>query len=92
MTEITLNVPDDMVHLIEEWVKHIPEMEIVDKCEAKEYGLDETERRVALAIQVMKEGGAIRHKYDYTWIMVAIGNGVIKGMLSFRSPAILKNR
>ena len=64
MKEITFRVPDDMAQLLEEWARHIPELEIVCRQESTEYGLG----------------------YDYTWIMVAICDGAIKGMGGFRSP------
>jgi len=86
MKEITLRVPDDMAPLVEEWVKHIPEMEIVRKEETTVNGLGNIAKRMALSLRVLKENGALRHSYDYTWIMVAINNGVVKGINGFRSP------
>ena len=86
MKEITIRVPDDMAQLLVEWVKHIPEMEIVCREESTDYGLGDMDRRMALALEVLKQNKTIRYLYDYTWIMVAIGDGVIKGMGGFRSP------
>jgi hypothetical protein len=86
MKEITLRVPETMVRLIEEWTKHIPEMEVVSLKESGEYEIDEMNRRMALALQTLKQNGALRFGYDYTWIMVAIGDGAIEGMGGFRSP------
>ena len=86
MKEITFRVPDLMVPLLEEWVKHIPEMEIVSLEESGQYELDEINRRMTIALRSLKEAGVIRHSYDYTWIMVAIGDGAIKGLGAFKSP------
>ena len=86
MKEITIRVPDDMAQLLVEWVKHIPEMEIVCREESTDYGLGDMDRRMALAIEVLKQNKTIRCLYDYTWIMVAIGDGVINGLGGFRSP------
>lgn len=86
MKEITLRVPDSMVHLIEEWVEYIPEMEIVKKRESRDYGLDDINLRMALALKVLKQNGAIRFGYDYTWIMVGISDGVVEGLGGFKSP------
>ena len=86
MKEITFRVPDCMVQLLEEWAKHIPEMEIVSLHEPKEYGLDEMNSRMALAIKVLEQKKVIRHIYDYTWIMAAIGDGAVEGMDPFKSP------
>ncbi len=86
MKEITFRVPDDMAQLLEEWSKRIPEMEIVRREECVVSALDDMNLRVALAMKSLKEKGAIRYNYDYTWIMVAIGDDVVKGMSAFRSP------
>ena len=86
MKEITLRVPDSMVPLIEEWVKHIPEIELASLKESGVYETDEINRRMALALKILKENRAIRYSYDYTWIMVAIGDGVVKGLSGFKSP------
>jgi hypothetical protein len=86
MKEITIRVPDDMAQLLVEWVKHIPEMEIVCREESTDYGLGDMDRRMALALEVLKQNKTIRYLYDYTWIMVAIGDGVINGLGGFRSP------
>ena len=37
-------------------------------------------------LKMLEQDGTIRHKYDYTWIMVAINDGAINGLGSFRSP------
>lgn len=86
MQEITLRVPESMVPLIEEWVKHIPEIELASLEESGAYETDEINRRMALALKILKENRAIRYSYDYTWIMVAIGDGVVNGLSGFRSP------
>ena len=86
MKEITLRVPDSMVPLIEEWVKHIPEIELASLEESGVYETDEINRRMSLALKILKENRAIRYGYDYTWIMVAIGDGVVNGLSGFRSP------
>ena len=86
MKEITFRVPDEMVPLLEEWAKHIPEMEVVSLKESGEYELDEINRRMTIAIKMLKQNGAIRYGYDYTWIMAAIGDGAVEGLGSFKSP------
>ena len=86
MKEITFRVPDEMVPLLEEWVKHIPEMEVVSLKESGAYEADEINRRMALALKMLKQNGAVRYGYDYTWIMVAIGDGVVEGLGGFKSP------
>lgn len=88
MKQVTLRVPDQMVALIEQLAAHMPEVEIVEREELSPDGdgLGDMDRRVAYAIEVLKHNGALRNPYDYTWIMVAIGDGAVKGMGAFRSP------
>lgn len=86
MKEITLRVPESLVPLIEEWVRHIPEIELASLKESGVYETDEINRRISLALKILKENRAIRYGYDYTWIMVAIGDGVVNGLSGFRSP------
>ena len=86
MKEITIRVPDDMAHLIELWAERIPEMEIVSRQDSTEYGLDGMNRRMACALSRLLANKAIRFIYDYTWMMVAINDGAIKGLGCFRSP------
>ena len=86
MKEITFRVPDELVPLLEEWAKHIPEMEIIGQKESQDYGLGDMDCRMALALEVLRQNNTIRHLYDYTWIMVAIGDGAVEGMGGFKSP------
>ncbi len=86
MKEITFRVPDDMAQLLEEWAKRIPEMEIVSREECLASSLDDVDLRVSVALKALVDRDAIRHIYDFTWLMVAIGDGVLKGMNGFRSP------
>ena len=86
MKEITFRVPDELVPLLEEWVKHIPEMEIVAQKESLDCGLGDMDCRMALGLETLKQNNTIRHLYDYTWIMVAIGDGAIEGLGGFKSP------
>lgn len=88
MKQVTLRVPDDMVALFEQLAARMPEVEIVEREELPlvDDGLSDIDRRVALAMQVLQKNSALRNPFDYTWIMVAIGDGVVKGMGAFRSP------
>jgi hypothetical protein len=93
MTEITLRVPDQMAALIDNLAEYMPEVEIVAREEQPldDDGLTDIDRRVALAMSVLQRNGALRNLYDYTWIMVAIGDGMIEGLGAFRSPQSFMN-
>lgn len=93
MKHLTLLVPDDMEALIKNLVAHMPEVEIVadDEEPFDDGGLDDIDRRVAMAMNVLQQNGALRNPYDYTWIMVAIGDGMVDGLGAFRSPQSYMN-
>lgn len=93
MTEITLRVPDQMAALIDNLAEYMPEVEIVAREEQPldDDGLTDIDRRVALAMSVLQRNGALRNLYDYTWIMVAIGDGMIEELGAFRSPQSFMN-
>lgn len=93
MKKIKLLVPDDMEALIKNLVAHMPEVEILadDEETQDDGGLNDIDRRVALAMNVLQQNGALRNPYDYTWIMVAIGDGMVDGLGAFRSPQSFMN-
>ena len=86
MKEITLRVSDDVALMVEQWALLIPEMEIVAKEQPVEYWLGDMDMKMTLALKELEKNDVIQHLYDYTWIMVAINDGAIKGIGSFRSP------
>ena len=86
MKEITLRVPDSMAQMIEDWATIIPGIELVHRDETGDNILDAMDIRMLQALAVLQKNGAIRFLYDYTWIMVAIGDNAIKGMSAFKSP------
>lgn len=84
---------DKLKALMYSMAKCIPNIEIVDEpmegINVKESGeshLDDMDGRMSLALRMLKEDGTIRYQYDYTWVMVAIGDGAVEGMAAFRSP------
>lgn len=88
MKEITWRVPDQMAALFEQMAAHMPEVTLVCQ-EQQQHGIDENDdigQRVANAIRELQQNNILRNPCDYTWIMVVIGDGVVKGMGAFRSP------
>ena len=85
MRTIVLNVPDNMAQLIEEWAKHIPDMEVVKNKRSLGQRLDDADLRMKFVFKKLKTDGVLQHSYDYTWIMVAMCDGVIEGVGGFRS-------
>lgn len=85
MKEITFRVPDELAHLLEEWARLIPEMELVytEDCDLSE---DMCSRCVRRAILQLKTEGVIRRVSDYAWIMTALEQGIISELKGFRSP------
>ena len=88
MKEITWRVPDQMAALFEQMAAHMPEVTLVcqEVKQHEEDGLGDIDYRFANAIKELQKNKVLRNPFDYTWIMVAIGDGAVKGMGAFRSP------
>ena len=89
MRKITIVVPDDKLTLIDELVKAIADMEIV---EVKDMGsIEEFQRkspleRLDIAIRaVATEKGLVANQYDYAWLYAAIQQEQLKGIEKFHS-------
>ena len=89
MRKITIVVPDDKVALVEELVKAIPDMEIV---EAKDVdSIEEFQRkppmeRLDFAIRrVDSEEGLMVKRYDFAWLYAAVQQGQLKGIEKYKS-------
>lgn len=90
MKEISLRVPDGMVHLLKEWAVYIPELEVLSAKETALLNLDELNSLMPVALKNLKKKKIIRYLYDYAWIMAGIGDGALEGMNGFRSPQHFK--
>lgn len=89
MKEIKLVVPDNGMTLINELVKAIPGVEIVDVKDVE--SIDEFQRkspmeRFDFAIKaIVADKGVIANRYDFAWIYSAVQEGSLKGIKMFNS-------
>lgn len=89
MRKVSIIVPDDKMALLEELVKAITDMEIVE-VENVEY-IEEFKRKSAkerfdFALRtIVAEEGVIVNKYDFAWIYYAVQEGSVKGIKMFKS-------
>ena len=86
MKQVGLRIEDSAFERFMGIVSLCPQVEVASQNEMPDYGPDEITQKVALAIKVLQRNKTIRHLYDYTWIMVCIGDGVVEGMGAFGSP------
>ncbi len=86
MKEFTLRAPDALEALFEGLAAHMPEVEMVRSEDRPAGDLPDIDRRVATAMRTLTEKKVMRHLYDYTWVMVVIGDGALKEMGAFKSP------
>ena len=86
MKQVVLRIEDSAFERFMGIVSLCPQVEVASQNEMPDYGPDEITQKVALAIKVLQRNKTIRHLYDYTWIMVGIGDGVVEGMGAFGSP------
>ena len=89
MRKITIVVPDDKVALVEELVKAIPDMEIVevkDVDSIEEFQRKPPMERLDFAIRrVDSEKGLLVNRYDFAWLYAAIQEGQLKGIEKYKS-------
>ena len=89
MKQVVLRIEDSAFKRFMGMVSLCPQVEVCtggqSPC-ALDGSADEITRRVSLAIKALQRDKTIRHLYDYTWIMAAIGDGIVEGMGSFGSP------
>ena len=89
MKKVTIVVPDDKLALIEELVKAITDMEIVevkDLGSTEEFLRKSPKERLDFAIHViMEEKGLLANRYDFAWLYAAIQEELLKGIKMFHS-------
>jgi len=86
MKQVVLRIEDSAFERFMGIVSLCPQVEVASQDEIPDCGPDEITQRVTLAVKALQQNKAIRHLYDYTWIMVGIGDGIVEGMGSFGSP------
>lgn len=89
MKKVTLMVPDEKMALVEELVKAIADMEIVDVKDVdciEEFQRKPPMERFDFAIRgVAAEKGLLANQYDYAWLYAAVQQDLLKGIEKFRS-------
>ena len=86
MKQVVLRIEDSAFRRFMGIVSLCSQVEVAGGDELPEDGPDEAVQRVSLAIKMLQRNKTIRHLYDYTWIMAAIGDGIVAGMSAFGSP------
>lgn len=86
MKQVVLRIEDSAFRRFMGIVSLCPQVEVAGREEQPYEGHDEVIQRVSLAIKTLQRNKTIRHLYDYTWIMAAIGDGIVEGMGGFSSP------
>ena len=89
MRKVTIVLPDDKMALVEELVKAITDMEIV---EVKDMGITEEfqrkspKERLDFAIHIIvEEEGLLTNRYDFAWLYATIQEELLKGIKMFHS-------
>ena len=89
MKKLTIVAPDDKVALVEELVKAVPGMEIVeveDMDSLEEFQRKSPMERLDFAIRsIDSEEGLLANRYDFAWLYAAIQHKLLKGVEAFHS-------
>ena len=85
MKEVILRIEDSVYEQLMGFIRLCPQVEVVSESKGIETreGMDLC---VACAIREMRQNGAFRFPGDYTYIMLASNEGVVKGLRYFYSP------
>ena len=86
MKEVVLRMEDSAYDVFTGFMALCSAVRIVSRQEVCDLERGQSDRFVTQALAVLLQNGVMTHPFDYTWIMVAIGDGAVKGLGAFRSP------
>ena len=89
MNSVLMNVSDERMALLEEFVKAITGMEIVEvknMDSIEEFQRKPPMERLDFAIRrVNSEKGLLANRYDFAWLYAAVQQGQVKGIEKYKS-------
>ena len=85
MRQIILNVEDAAYEQFMGMVALCPQLEVVCESDVTEV-MDNRDQCMVYAITTLRNNHVFRHHYDYTWIMMAINEGLLDDYDRFKSP------
>lgn len=91
MKEVVLRMEDSAYDVFTGFLSLCPAIRMVSRQEVCDFEQGRSDSSVTQALAVLLQNGVMTHPFDYTWIMVAIGDGAVKGMGAFRSPQSFMN-
>ena len=90
MKQIIVNIDDLAYEPVVGMLKLCQGVEIESESEVVET-INERDVCMVYAINTLRENKVFRHFYDYTWIMMAINEGVLDDFDGFKSPQAFLN-
>ena len=85
MKQVLLSIEDDAYEKVMGILSLCPSVKVESSVDVADTERD-CDTCVKYAINTLRQNGVFRHVYDYTWIMMAINQGLIEGLDTFRSP------
>ena len=85
MRQIVISIDDEAYEPVVGMLKLCSGVEIVDEAEVADIVADR-DVWMRQAIETMRDNNAFRHYYDYTWVMMALNEGLVDDFEAFRSP------
>lgn len=85
MRQIVLNLDDEAFEPFMGMLGLCPQVEVVEECEIADV-LNNRDLCMKQAIETLRTNRVFRHMYDYTWIMLALNDGVLEDYDGFKSP------
>lgn len=88
MKKVTMYVPDDKMALVEELVRAITDMEIVEVSDVdciEEFQRKSPMERLNFSIHGLVAEKYLANLYDFAWLYAAVQQELLKGILKFHS-------
>ena len=80
-----IRVEDSVYEQVMGMLALCPQVEVLGECEVVDV-LNERDLCMKQAVETLRSNKVFRHMYDYTWIMMALNDGVLEDYDGFKSP------
>ena len=85
MRQIVLNLDDEAFEPFMGMLTLCQQVKVVGECKVADI-LANRDQCMKLAVETLRANKVFKHKYDYTWIMMALNEGVLDDFEEFKSP------
>lgn len=85
MKQVLLSIEDDAYEKVMGMLSLCPSVKVESSVDVADTERD-CDFCMKYAINTLRSNGVFRHVYDYTWIMMAVNQGLVEDLDAFKSP------